>query len=320
MRAAGLTVLTLTLMTACGDPPVRANLGPPESPIEAISLLGDSLRRPTFSPEATARMMAQLDTARRAFDADTGSADSYIWYGRRTAYLGRYQEALTIFNFAIDKYPDDPRMYRHRGHRYLTTRQIGPAIADFQAAARLIEGTADEVEPDGAPNALNIPTSTLHSNIWYHLGLGLYLAGDFEAALEVYRKDLAAATNPDTDVAVRHWLYMTLRRLDRAEEAAAVLEPVTADMEIIENGAYHKLLLMYKGELSPDSLTGGPGENDPALQDATTGYGIGNWHFYNGRPKEAWAIWRRVLETGPWASFGYLAAEAEFARAAAATP
>jgi hypothetical protein len=96
-----------------------------------------------------------------------------------------------------------------------------------------------------------------------------------------------------------------------------VLEPVTADMAIIENGAYHKLLLMYKGELSPDSLTGGPGENDPALQDATTGYGIGNWHFYNGRPKEAWATWRRIVETGPWASFGYLAAEAELARKAA---
>jgi hypothetical protein len=82
-------------------------------------------------------------------------------------------------------------------------------------------------------------------------------------------------------------------------------------MEVIENTGYHRLLLLYRGELSPDSLVAGPGEGDPALHDASVGYGLGNWHFYNGREKEARAVWRRVLETGPWASFGYLAAEAE---------
>lgn len=319
MRVAGLTVLALTLLAGCSNPPLQANLGPADGAVEAISLLGDSLRRPSFPPEAMARMLAQLDTARRAFDADTGSADSFVWYGRRTGYLGRYQETITIFNFAIDKYPDDPRMYRHRGHRYLTTRQLDGAVADFKRAAELIQGTPDQVEPDGQPNALGIPTSTLHSNIWYHLGLALYLKGDFAGALEACRKDLEVATNPDMQVAVRHWLYMTLRRLGRAEEAAEVLEPVTREMEVIENTAYHRLLLLYKGKLSPDSLIGtGPGEGDPALQDASVGYGLGNWHFYNGREQEARAVWRRVVQTGPWASFGYLAAEAELAREAAA--
>ena len=85
------------------------------------------------------------------------------------------------------------------------------------------------------------------------------------------------------------------------------------EMNVIENQAYHRLLLLYQGRLSSDSLALAGG-GDAALQDATVSYGLGNWHFYNGRKEQAIAIWRRILETGPWASFGYLAAEAELAR------
>ena len=35
----------------------------------------------------------------------------------------------------------------------------------------------------------------------------------------------------------------------RPEDAMAVLDPITPDMEIIENHAYHRLCLFYKGEL-----------------------------------------------------------------------
>src|SRR5215213_4686900 len=58
----------------------------------------------------------------------------------------------------LPKNPDDPRLYRHRGHRYITVRDLGPAILDFEKAARLIEGRPDEVESDGLPNSKNIPT------------------------------------------------------------------------------------------------------------------------------------------------------------------
>jgi tetratricopeptide (TPR) repeat protein len=232
--------------------------------------------------------------------------------GRRTAYLGRYTEAIAIYSTGLARHPGDARLYRHRGHRYLTTRQIDRAIADLLYGARLVRGRPDEVEPDGQPNARNIPTSTLQSNIWYHLGLGYYVRGDFRRALASYRECLAVSRNADMQVATRYWLYMTLRRMGLSGPAREVLQPVTRSMDIIENGAYHRLLLLFKGELAADSLTGS-GE-DRALQDATTGYGLGNWHYLNGRRDEARRIWRRVIETGPWASFGYLAAEAELSR------
>ena len=281
---------------------------------EATSLLGEPLYRSTPGGAAQARMEAQLADARRAWEHTPANADSVIWLGRRTAYLGRFNDAIAIYTTGIAAHPDDARLYRHRGHRYLSVRKLDLAIADLEKAASLVNGTKDEVEPDGQPNARNIPTSTLQSNIWYHLGLAYYLAGDFGNALRAYRQDLKVATNSDMQVATSHWLYMTLRRLGREAEAARVLAPISRDMDVIENGAYHRLLLLYRGELQPGDLlrdfdAGG------TLEDVTTAYGVANWHLYNGRRAEAEAILGRILAVrGQWASFGYLAAEAEVKR------
>ena len=115
-------------------------------------------------------------------------------------------------------------------------------------------------------------------------------------------------------VATSHWLYMTLRRLGRETEAAAVLEPIREGMDVIENRDYHRLLLMYRGVLTPDSLLADAADSGNAVGFATVGYGVGNWHLYSGRRAEAVALFRRVIAGGSWASFGYIAAEAELAR------
>jgi tetratricopeptide (TPR) repeat protein len=267
---------------------------------------------PTALPTAVrAEREAKLAEARAAVERSPDDADALIWLGRRTAYLGRYREAIEIFSRGIERHPDDARFYRHRGHRYITVREFDQAIADLESAARLIAGKPDEIEPDGLPNARNIPTSTLQSNVWYHLGLARYLKGDFDGALAAYRECLKVSTNPDMLTATTHWLYMTLRRLGREEEAPRVLEPIHAGMDIIENQAYYRLLLMYKGELTPEELRAGvSGDLDPA----TIGYGLGNWHLYNGRREEAVRTFREVLAGGNWSAFGYIAAEADLKR------
>ena len=87
------------------------------------------------------------------------------------AYLGDYKKAIKIFSEGIEKFPEDARMYRHRGHRYISLRKLDLAIADLEKAAELIDGKEDRVEPDGIPNARGIPVSTTNRNIWYHLWL-----------------------------------------------------------------------------------------------------------------------------------------------------
>jgi hypothetical protein len=110
---------------------------------------------------------------------------------------------------------------------------------------------------------------------------------------------------------------MTLRRLGHEEEARKVLQPIREDMDIIENKDYHRLLLMYQGKVSPESLLSEAAKGG-ALANATVGYGVGNWHLYNGRREEALRILRQILEGEQWAAFGYIAAEAEVERLGAA--
>ena len=279
-------------------------------PPSITSLLGRPLTPPVIAPEAKSRMEAQLATALATWEKDRDNADALIWVGRRTAYLGQYREALKIFTDGIVRHPTDARMYRHRGHRYLTVREIDRAIADFEKAASLVAGQPDQVEPDGQPNARNVPTSTLHSNIYYHLALGYYLKGDFGRAADTWMKARDVVRNADNLVAASHWIYLSLRRAGRTAEAAAALAPITSELEVIENGSYHQLLLMYKGERTPEDVLKAAGEGSGG---SAVRYGVSAWYLINNQRREASALWASILEGTDWASFGYLAAEAEVA-------
>lgn len=300
-------VLALTWVSACTGSDTMELPDLPDG-AQAVSLLGDTLYPTELPTETRQRMERELRIAAADYYEAPDNPNTIIWLGRRNAYLGDYREAIRIYTQGITKHPDDARLYRHRGHRLITLRMLDRAIADLQRAAELTDGKEDEIEPDGQPNAAGIPTSTLQFNIWYHLGLAHYLKGDFEKALDDYVECMSRSDIPDRLVATSHWMYMTLRRLGRADEAAELLTAVDADMEIIENTSYHQLLLMYKGELTPEELL--TPEAD-AVQSATVAYGVGNWYYYNDMESEAVQIFRSIVEGEGWAAFGYIAAEAE---------
>ena len=317
VRAKFMLGLALVLVAS------RATAQTASDTIEATSLLGKPLARPRLSERVRADYQAKLDSAARAYaraygaDGTGGTGaerdpDLIIWLGRRTAYLGRFREAIGIFSRGIALHPTDARFYRHRGHRYLTIRRIDDAIRDLERADQLTRNQPDQVELDGLPNARGIPTSTLQSNIRYHLGLAYYLKGDFVRAADLFRRDVAAAVNPDMVVASSHWLYMALRRAGRVNEAERVLAAITPDMEVIENQSYHRLLLMYKGALSANDVA--PKDRDDAVQDATVLYGIANWHWYHGRKASARKMFEQIMVLPQWGAFGFLAAEAELGR------
>ena len=50
--------------------------------------------QPNLPPEVRAAYEAKLAEARRAWEHTPDNADSIIWLGRRTAYLGGYREAI----------------------------------------------------------------------------------------------------------------------------------------------------------------------------------------------------------------------------------
>ena len=170
-----VAVWLVCAVAACIGVALHAQAGKPE----ATSLAGKPLFPPKPIPNQ-AKLEKDLQDAQSA--PDPTSADAMIWVGRRFGYLWRYQDAIAQFSRGIERYPNDPRFYRHRGHRYITVRQFDKAVADFDKAVALIKGKPDEIEPDGAPNPSGVPRSTLQFNIWYHLALAHYLQGHYDQA------------------------------------------------------------------------------------------------------------------------------------------
>jgi hypothetical protein len=84
---------------------------------------------------------------------------------------------------------------------------------------------------------------------------------------------------------------------------------------VIENGSYHKLLMMYKGATDAGTLV--EASKAEALDTVTIGYGVANWHLYNGRKDAALKLLESIVDgnaRSQWAGFGYIAAEADLAR------
>jgi len=266
------------------------------------------LGKELFTPEPSEKNLKLMAEAKQNFANIPDNPDNVIWLGRRTAYLGKYTEAINIFTKGIETFPEDARFYRHRGHRYISIRKYDMAIADFTTAVKLIEGQENEIEPDGMPNAMNIPITTLHGNIYYHLGLAYYLKHEYQDAYKTFIKCRETGSNADNIVSSTHWLYMIQRRMENMEQAELELAPIEADMTIIENTSYYNLCKLYKGLISVDSLM--LDGNDIPASDAVK-YGLANWYFYNGDKDKAREVLDAILTGDSWTSFGYIAAESD---------
>ncbi len=282
------------------------------APISATSLRGEPLRRGPLEPAMVEKQQALLEQARADLEDNPGDVSAWIWVGRRLAYLGRYDEALDHYSRAIERFPNEPRLYRHRGHRYLTVRRLAEAVRDLEKAAELTLGQPDITEPDGLPNAAGIETSTLQTNIYYHLGLAHYLERQWDVAWAAYERCFERAKNDDMEIATRYWGYLTLRRAGRDDDAAALIADMPAEMELLESGDYHRLLRLFRGDITEDGLLAAARE-DGWIAGGTVGYGVAMSRLLAGDEEGAVELFRDVTSQPNWSPFGFLAAEAELA-------
>ena len=281
----------------------------------STALIENTDRPIPMSADTRARYERQLAEMRPSYLAAPTNPDSIIWYARRLGYLGFYGEAIGLYSRGAALYPQNAWMLRHRGHRYISTRQLDLAIADLERAAKLVAGKPDEVEPDGQPNPENTPIGTLHSNIDYHLALAYFLKGDYASALPIYTREVANARNEDRRVSMLYWNYLALRRLGRDAEATALLAPITAQTQVVENDSYRDLLLMFKGVLPADSvLAAASSGGDGTVVFSTMGFGVAAWYQLTGRRADAERVLRRIGAGGQWPAFGFIAAEADLRR------
>ena len=300
MKYFSLLSLSLALFSCDSYQASKSHINPPQV-IETITLLGDTLTSPELKGS---KSFDQFKSAQLNYFDNQDSPEALIWYGRRIAYLGYFKEAIKVFTLGIEAYPNDARFYRHRGHRYISTRQYDKAINDFEKAVILIDQTIDQIEPDGLPNSKNIPLSTLHGNIWYHLGLTYYLKNDMNNALKAFTNRSVTHKYDDNIVSGGHWLYMIYRRLNKIEESKAVVDQVNQEMNIIENMSYHQSCLFYKGLLEESEL----------VIDEVALYSLANWYIYEKNDTlKAKEYYQELLKGNPF-SFAYIAGEADWVR------
>ncbi len=278
---------------------------------EPRSLLGNSLERQSLPDEVRMQRESALERARTIHAVHPEDEDAIIWLGRRTAYLGRYQEAVEIYSKGLVLLPESYRLLRHRGHRQITLRRLDEAMADLAKADQLSLNQPDTVEQDGMPNAAGKPRSTTKGNILYHLGLTRYLKGRFCDAAGDFTRCLELSRNDDTCVAASYWLYLSARRCGDERLASEALSRATTDMDLLENHAYLMLLLSFKGiemEDLPESLL------DAGVDDATLGYGKAMKFFFEGQQDQYLSELEQIVQDTNWAAFGHIAAEADLAR------
>lgn len=277
----------------------------------SINLFGQTCEKsiPEIYVSNKARQIyeSKLEQAKANLEKDS-SADNLIWLGRREAYLGNYETAIDIYSKGTIKYPKDARFYRHRGHRYISSRCFDLALKDLKRAVGLSRYEDNELEPDGLPNALGIPTSTLQGNIYYHLGLTYYIQKNYHKARYAYEKCLKLAENPDSYVAAANWLYVIYRHLGQDRRAGKLLITIKDDMKLIENHSYHTLLKLHQGKINPVHLEEEI-MNGESLSNTTLAFGLGNYYFINGDKVKAQELFKNITKGNQWSAFGYIVAE-----------
>jgi tetratricopeptide (TPR) repeat protein len=262
----------------------------------SISVVAQSTESPELVSSLGAKFYSQPDekgdvaAAEKKLAADPKNVELMIALGRAQANIWRMRDAIATFTRAAEIDPNNAMLYRHRGHRYISTRQFEKAVTDLERAAKLNDKNYD---------------------IWYHLGLAYYLKGKYDKAAEAYEKAYAVSDKDDSRIAASDWLYMAYRRQGKTAEAARALERITPDMKVEENKSYFTRLLFYKGLKKESELIN---DRMSDLDMATVGYGIANWHFYNGDKAKAKEYFQRIVAVKHWPAFGFIAAETELVR------
>ena len=241
--------------------------------------------------ERTKQPVSQLALdAKAAAEADPYDPELWIKYGRALRRQSMHREAIDAYAMGISYNPFYPLLYRHKAHAYINTGRYAEAAADFEFALRLDPTNVD---------------------CWYHLALSYFLLEDYQRAEATYKKCYTMSDEDLDVISCTDWLWMTLRRLGKKEEAEKLLERITPDMEPGMVVSYHRRLLMYKGLIKPEELmTDAP--ND--LEVVTMGFGLANYYYELGQEEKGNAMILRVLEAGKedaWSAFGYQAALVE---------
>ncbi len=210
------------------------------------------------------------------------------------------KQAVVTLTKAITLAPTNGELYIERGHRELPLREFAKARADLKRGAEL---------------------SPKNMAAYYHLGLSHYFLDEFAEAGEAFHRAVETAPDNDERINATNWLYASLRRAGKKEEAAKALEAIPPDMtnKAAHTKYYLNLVRFFQGRMSesdalPPEPPAGNTDQETELVFDTVAYGIGNWHLYNGETAKAKEYFRRIMKGHVWITWGFVGAETESLR------
>jgi tetratricopeptide (TPR) repeat protein len=238
-------------------------------------------------------------TARKSLAADPKNADRVLQLSKAQAGRRQYREAVATSTQGLSFAPKNADLYLERGHRELGLREFQAARKDLEQAVQL------------APE--NLDTH-------YHLALSHYFVGEFEQAAASFDKARALAKSNDSLIDCSNWLYVSLRRAGKEQQAAQALARITPEVKNTEPHLYFylRLLRFYQGQLTAEAVLpphpAGPADVEGELSFNTVSYGVGNWRLYNHKGSDAVPLFQNVVKGEAWNSWGFVGSEVELVR------
>ena len=227
--------------------------------------------------------------AEQALAADPRSVAKIIDLGVAQSGVLQFREAIATFTKGMAIEPDNAMLYRWRGHRHLSVRELDRAMADLTRGYAL---------------------DSLNYGVLYHLGIVRFARGDFNAAVDAFQRSTSAPecgrAGGSTD-----WLWMSLMRAGRAGRGAGAAGAPPDSLPV--NNAYTTRLKLYREEIGPDQVF--TPADTAGVQVATLSYGLGNWYLVRGDTTAAKGFFQRaVAANAGWAGFGFIVSEVELRR------
>lgn len=266
-----LSVLSLAAVTVC------------TAPLQSQSL--------QYRSPAGVEYRSQSDTgaiarAEQALAADPRNVQRLIELGVAQSGARQFREAIETFTRGLATAPDDPMLYRWRGHRYLSVREFDKADKDLTRGFQL---------------------DSTNYGILYHLGVLRYVRGDFVGAADAFARAQGYPPNAGELAGSTDWLWMSLQRAKQGDKARAMLARRPDSLQT--TATYAQRLRLYRGEIGADAVITATDTSDVTV--TTLSYGVGNWYLVQGDTTRARTWFQRAIAAGGWPGFAFMASEAE---------
>lgn len=244
------------------------------------------------------------------YESDPVALELGTSVGRQLVDMGHFREALSWYTKEIEKNPKYFPNYRHRGELYYRLQKMDSARIDLEKAKNMALNEPNMIEYGINATSKNTPVYNSHFNVFYYLGLVHFLEGEYEMASRTFGYATNYAENPDLKSITTFWLALTLKKLGKEGETSRVIENVEPEMRIIENHAYHDLVIMFQGFKSMKDIQD-KYALAPLKQSITADFGVAMWLLFDGQTEEAKQLLEKVVEHKYWIADVYPIAQKE---------